>query len=212
MFTKTLKRRIAVSRNNLTPPPQYHQRHTENDTLNNFEFDSDIDRDMADYPQINRQDVSKLDLESKSHNFQVTPEETKMTNTFLLVVALFVICWAPFAITMFFDVCYPSPLPRAVDIASLLLGYLNSMCNPILYGLRNSALKQGFLKLYSRFLPERFRPTNVTLLERNPNASLGEVNGNAPHDVQEDGIIVMNILAKRCIYMHENEEEIACQF
>ena len=175
-FTKTLSRRIAVSRNNLTPPPEYNQPRkafsreptTETDAQNNF--DSDLDRDMADNPQINRQDVSKLDLESKSRNFQVTPEETKMTNTCLLVVALFVICWAPFAITMFFDVYYPSPLPRAVDIASLLLGYLNSMCNPILYGFRNSAFKQGFLKLYSRFLPERFRPTNVTQLEINANA------------------------------------------
>ena len=176
-FTKALKRRIAISRNNLTPPPQYNQARTvfsHEPTIEN-NFDSEIHRDKAENPQINRQDVSKLDLESKSHNFQVTPEETKMTNTCLLVVALFIICWAPFAITMFFDVYYPSPLPRAVDIASLLLGYLNSMCNPILYGLRNSAFKQGFQKLYSRFLPERFRATKGTTLELNANAPLGEV-------------------------------------
>ena len=176
-FTKTLKRQIEVSRNNLTPPPQYHQPRPafsheptpENHAQNNF------DSDMVDNSEVHRHGVSKLDLGSKSHNFRVTPEETKMTNTFLLVVALYVICWAPFAITMFFDVYYPSPLPRAVDIASLLLGYLNSMCNPILYGVRNSAFKQGFLKLYSRFVPERFRATNVTFLERNARTPLGEV-------------------------------------
>ena len=92
-FTKALKRRIAISRNNLTPPPQYNQARTvfshEPTTENNF--DSEIHRDKGENPQINRQDVSKLVLESKSHNFQVTPEETKMTNTCLLVVALFVI-------------------------------------------------------------------------------------------------------------------------
>ena len=97
--------------------------------------------------------------------FQLTPEETKMTNTIVLVVALFVICWAPFAITMFFDMYYSRPLPRAVDMGSLLLGYLNSMCNPILYGLRNSAFKLGFQDLYSRFLPKRYRPTQVTTPE-----------------------------------------------
>ncbi len=166
-FTKNLKRRIAVSRNNLTPPPQFHEPATEKKTQNRNNPDSELDHDIAEGPSMNRRDESKL--KSKSQNFQVTPEETKMTNTCLLVVALFIICWAPFAITMFFDVYYPSPLPRAVDMVSLLLGYLNSMCNPILYGLRNSAFKQGFLNLYSKFLPKRFRPSNVTQLEMNAN-------------------------------------------
>jgi len=159
-FTKNLKRRIAVSRNNLAPPPQLEAPLAGKETQNSNHPDNKLDRDMADSerPQVNRLSHCKLDLKSKSEEFQLTPEETKMTNTVLLVVALFVICWAPFAITMFFDVYHPRPLPRVVDIAALLLGYLNSMCNPILYGLRNSAFKQGFLDLYSRFLPERYRP------------------------------------------------------
>ena len=181
-FTKTLKRRIAVSRNNLTPPPQQkqpdpadrtclHEITAVKETQTRHNPESELHLNMAERPHINGQSHCKLDLKSKSDVFQLTPEETKMTNTILLVVALFVICWAPFAITMFFDVYYPRPLPRAVDIVSLLLSYLNSMCNPILYGLRNSAFKQGFLDLYSRFLPERYRPTHVTLLEVNANAS-----------------------------------------
>ena len=96
-------------------------------------------------------------VQSKSQKPRLTPEEQQMTNTFLLVLALFIICWAPFAITMFFDVYYPQPLPRPIDTISLLLGYLNSMCNPVLYGIRNSALKQGFVNLYSWLIPERFR-------------------------------------------------------
>ena len=96
-------------------------------------------------------------VQSKSQKPRLTPEEQQMTNTFLLVFALFIICWAPFAITMFFDVYYPQPLPRPIDTISLLLGYLNSMCNPVLYGIRNSALKQGFVNLYSWLIPERFR-------------------------------------------------------
>ena len=96
-------------------------------------------------------------VQSKSQKPRLTPEEQQMTNTFLLVLALFIICWAPFAITMFFDVYYPQPLPRPIDTISLLLGYLNSMCNPVLYGMRNSALKQGFVNLYSWLIPERFR-------------------------------------------------------
>ena len=157
-FTKNLKRRIAVSRNNLAPPPPLAG--TETQTSNHP--DNKLDRDMAEIPQTINISHRNLDLKSKSEEFQLTPEEVKMTNTILFVVALFIICWAPFAITMFFDVYYRRPLPRAIDILSLLLGYLNSMCNPILYGLRNSAFKQGFLDLYSRFLPKRFKPANVS--------------------------------------------------
>lgn len=168
-FTKNLKRRMAVSRNNLTPPPQHLKLTTENETRGNRNPDTEPDRNMAEgqRPHMNTPGGFELEAKSKSRAFQVTHEETKITNTFLFVLALFVVCWAPFAVTMFFDVYYPRPLPRAVDIASLLLGYLNSMCNPVLYGLRNSAFKQGFLDLYSRFLPERFRPTSVTRLEMN---------------------------------------------
>ena len=48
---------------------------------------------------------------------------------------------------------------------SLLLGYLNSMCNPILYGLRNSTFKKGLRDLYSRCLPKRIRPSNTSQQE-----------------------------------------------
>ena len=157
-FTKNLKRRIGVSRNNLAPPPPLAGKETQNSN----HPDNKLDHDLAGIPQTVKVSHPKLDLNSRSEKFQLTPEEAKMTNTILFVVALFVICWAPFAITMFFDVYFSRPLPRAVDIASLLLGYLNSMCNPILYGLRNSAFKQGFVDLYSRFLPERYPPTFVT--------------------------------------------------
>ena len=102
------------------------------------------------------------EAKSRLRQLQVTAEETRITNTFILVVALFIICWTTIAVTMFFDVYHLRPLPRAVDIISLLLGYLNSTCNPILYGVHNPAFKRALLKLHSRFIPERFGSTNVT--------------------------------------------------
>ena len=81
-------------------------------------------------------------------------EETRITNTFLLMVALFIFCWAPFAVTMFFDVYYSRPLPRTVHMISLLFGYGNSACNPILYGARNSVFKRELRKLYSKCWPQ----------------------------------------------------------
>ena len=161
-FTKNLKRRIAVSRNYVAPTPQHHEPTCTCTAEEKTQNDNPEDIN-AETPGIKRKEEGtfKMTLRSKP-KFQITPEENKITNMFLYVVALFIICWAPFVITMFLDVYFSRPLPRAVDIGSLLLGYLNSICNPILYGLHTSTFKQGFLDLYSRFPPKRFKPTNGT--------------------------------------------------
>ena len=80
--------------------------------------------------------------------FRMSREEIKITNTLLIVVACFVICWAPFAITMFIDVYYPRPLPRTIDISTLLLGYANSMCNPVVYGVRNQTFRSELTRQF----------------------------------------------------------------
>ena len=93
--------------------------------------------------------------------FRMSQEEIKITNTLLIVVACFVACWAPFAITMFIDVYLPSSrIPRPIDIGTLLLGYANSMCNPIVYGIRNQAFRRELIQLF-------------TIFERSPRVSAG---------------------------------------
>ena len=83
--------------------------------------------------------------------FKVTPEEVKITNTILVVVvACFMFCWAPFAMTMFTDVYYNRPIPRIIDISTLLLGYANSMCNPVIYGIRNQSFRRELSRLFRR--------------------------------------------------------------
>ena len=81
--------------------------------------------------------------------FNMNRDEVKLTNTLLIVVAVFLACWTPFAITMFIDVYSPFSLPRSVDISSLLLGYANSMCNPLVYGIRNQAFRREMFRLYA---------------------------------------------------------------
>ena len=81
--------------------------------------------------------------------FNMTQDEIKITNTLLIVVAVFLACWTPFAITMFIDVYSPFSLPRSVDMSTLLLGYANSMCNPLVYGIRNQAFRREMFRLYA---------------------------------------------------------------
>ena len=180
-FTRNLKMKVQKSRDNLTPPPLQQQQElekTDKTQEKTAPIIIELDGDEIERAQIEMQNcdnpgtikvcseadrVKSLEIKSQlSRNvkWKLSPEEEKMTNTFLLVLALFIICWAPFAMTMFFDVYYPRPLPRAINIVSLLLGYLNSMCNPILYGMRNSAFKQGFVNLYSWLIPKRFSFSN----------------------------------------------------
>ncbi|CAH3179371.1 unnamed protein product [Porites lobata] len=165
-FTKNI--RIKVSRNNLTPNPRLLETQGVNEMQSKLapcivKLDNGCNVNEAEVLETmeNKSPLTRFNShpsgKSKSQKPRLTPDEEKMTNTFLLVLALFIICWAPFAITMFFDVYYPRPLPRPIDTISLLLGYLNSMCNPVLYGMRNSAFKQGFVNLYSWFIPEQFR-------------------------------------------------------
>ena len=180
-FTRNLKMKVQKSRDNLTPPPLQQQQElekTDKTQEKTAPIIIELDGDEIERAQIEMQNcdnpgtikvcseadrVKSLEIKSQlSRNvkWKLSPEEEKMTNTFLLVLALFIICWAPFAMTMFFDVYYSRPLPRAINIVSLLLGYLNSMCNPILYGMRNSAFKQGFVNLYSWLIPKRFSFSN----------------------------------------------------
>ena len=84
---------------------------------------------------------------------RMSVEETKITHTLVIVVACFIFCWAPFAITMIIGVYYPQPIPRGVDFGSLLLGYANSMFNPIFYGIRNAGFRKSFNELYSKYFP-----------------------------------------------------------
>ena len=90
--------------------------------------------------------------EQNRKRLRMTQEEVKMTNTLMIIVACFMACWAPFAITMFFDVYYPHPLPRIVDISTLLLGYANSMCNPVVYGIRTQAFRRELVGFYTSCL------------------------------------------------------------
>ena len=176
-FTRNLKMKVEALRDNLTPPPLQQQQEPEKKDKaqeKSAPIIIELDGDEIELAQIEMHNcdnpgtikvcseadrVKSLEIKSQlSRNvkWKLSPEEEKMTNTFLLVLALFIICWAPFAITMFFDVYYPRPLPRVINIVSLLLGYLNSMCNPILYGMRNAVFKQGFVNLYSWLIPKRF--------------------------------------------------------
>ncbi|XP_002731156.1 5-hydroxytryptamine receptor 7-like [Saccoglossus kowalevskii] len=72
-------------------------------------------------------------------------EDMKLTKLFLVVIAAFVLAWLPFCITMVLGVVSPNLLSPVVEMTTLLLGYCNSCCNPIIYGVMNRRFTEEFM-------------------------------------------------------------------
>jgi hypothetical protein len=75
-------------------------------------------------------------------------ETLKLTFTFLVMVFAFIVLWLPFCVTMLMSVFSASSVHRIPDMITLLLGFLNSCCNPIIYGVMNTKVRAGCARLY----------------------------------------------------------------
>ncbi len=77
-------------------------------------------------------------------------EELQLTRSFFVVITIFILCWLPFCVTMFMNVYSAMPVSRILDMITLLLGCLNSACNPIIYGIMNKKYRIAYTKLYCK--------------------------------------------------------------
>ena len=87
-------------------------------------------------------------------------EEFRLAVSLMVVLVVFVLCWLPFCVTMLLSVFHPQGLARAADMFTLLLGYSNSCLNPVIYGLMNKRVKEGYLTLWRKI---RFKPTSDSM-------------------------------------------------
>nr|XP_006812026.1 PREDICTED: somatostatin receptor type 3-like [Saccoglossus kowalevskii] len=90
----------------------------------------------------------KISIAQRKRRQRRHEEDVKLTFSFLVVITLFVISWMPFCATMFWSIYSSTPVPRPIDMATLLLGYFNSCCNPIVYGLMNKRYRWGYKRLF----------------------------------------------------------------
>ena len=134
-------------------------------------------------------DASAVDGKFR-RRFRMTQEEVKITNTLLIVVVCFMACWAPFVVTMFLDVYFPRPLPRVIDIGTLLLGYANSMCNPIVYGIRNPNFRKEVVIFIGGCYFPRFNSTRVSVINTARSARSRNGHVNSGHVSSRDDLTV----------------------
>ena len=76
------------------------------------------------------------------------PKHEHLTRTIVTLIAVFALCWSPFAFIIIVQVFSSAHVPRAVDFGSLILGYLNSFFNVILYNITNRRIRQGYKNLF----------------------------------------------------------------
>lgn len=75
--------------------------------------------------------------------------ERKVTRMVVIIVLVFVLCWLPFFTTNLVNLVYVIPeteTTAAVYFSLVILTYVNSCANPVLYGFLSDNLKQSFKK------------------------------------------------------------------
>ncbi|XP_047428884.1 somatostatin receptor type 5-like isoform X2 [Mugil cephalus] len=73
--------------------------------------------------------------------------ERKVTRMVVIIVLVFVLCWLPFYTTNMVNLAYPIPENNATIYFSLvILTYVNSCANPVLYAFLSKNFKQSFQK------------------------------------------------------------------
>lgn len=88
----------------------------------------------------------------KGNKLKKVNSEIRLATALAIVIVVFVICWLPYCISMILSIFLPGQIPPAFHMASLLVGYFNSGCNPIIYGLMNKRFGKEFRRLFSSLL------------------------------------------------------------
>lgn len=75
--------------------------------------------------------------------------EVHLARMLCVVVVVFALCWSPYCVSMLFTIFWEDVfLPRSFHMTTLLIGYLNSSCNPIIYGVLNKRFGKEFRKIF----------------------------------------------------------------
>ena len=86
----------------------------------------------------------------KSPETRSFKREMKSARTFALVVGIFLLCYTPFYTAgTYRRVAGPVKVPSSVMLITMWIGFANSSCNPIVYGLRYTPFREAFKILCS---------------------------------------------------------------
>ena len=71
-------------------------------------------------------------------------EERKLTMMCIIIVAVFCMSWLPFVVTMILDLLTDMDISPFVEKTTLVIGYMNSLANPMIYFYFNRSFRRQF--------------------------------------------------------------------
>ena len=89
--------------------------------------------------------MNQLDKEQFQQENRRSKKEMKTFRLFLIITVGVVLCWSPLQFVFVLDAL--SQLPGNVRYAALLMAYINSACNPFLYGMFSKDIRKSITKI-----------------------------------------------------------------
>ncbi|XP_019614395.1 PREDICTED: uncharacterized protein LOC109462307 [Branchiostoma belcheri] len=77
-------------------------------------------------------------------------DDVKVTKILLIVICVFVVCWAPISLVNFVETFFRIQIPPILDITTVYMVFLNCALNPVIYGLMNRNFRDGFKDFFSK--------------------------------------------------------------
>ncbi|XP_026853059.2 trace amine-associated receptor 4-like [Electrophorus electricus] len=100
---------------------------------------------------------------SETKSYSSEQRERKAAKTLGIVMGIFLLCWLPFFITTITDPLLGFSTP--VDVFDVLVwfGYLNSTCNPLVYGFFYPRFQRAFKLIISKYVLHLSNSSSLTL-------------------------------------------------
>ena len=114
-------------------------------------FHNESTRDVITASMSSTVRATTTTLNVEDPQLRKRPSKKRLTRTIITLIVVFGFCWSPFALIMIVQVFSDTYVPRAFDFGSLLLGYLNSFLNVIVYNVTNGKIRKEYKKILTAF-------------------------------------------------------------
>lgn len=87
---------------------------------------------------------------STNHYQGALKAQIRVGATFFLALLAFFFCWAPFCVFLAYAVAVKdrTSIPHGLGMTAYWCGYVNSLCNPFIVGIRNEQFREAFIKIF----------------------------------------------------------------